>query len=86
MKKFLISGVLALSVLSGCDDVGVEQSMTTKAQAKGYSFEMIAILSDGTGYSRPVWEITTPDGRKYIAMRGYGIAGDENGGKGNPER
>jgi hypothetical protein len=79
--KYLIFSVIAAMTLAGCDTGSATPASTGPTTMGGYTFVLVGELHDGTGYSRPVWEVTAPDGTKYVAIRGYGVSSDRTGGK-----
>lgn len=67
----------ALVLIPSCDDQNLPRATggTTQTQTVGgYTFTYVGELKDGTRYERFVWEVTAPDGKKFLAIRGYGIA------------
>lgn len=78
MRRTVLVGASILFVLSlsscGPDNKGETFDIKKTQTVGGYTFTLAGDLEDGTQYRRMVWEITAPDGRTFVAIRGYGVS------------
>jgi hypothetical protein len=77
---------LTMVALGGCempDDNPKTNPAVANQTIGGYTFVYVGTLTENTQFERLVWEITGPDGQKFIAIRGYGVSevGTESRGK-----
>lgn len=75
MKTLL--AIAAVLCLSGCDipDRSPKTNPKVANQTVGaYVFTYVGTLDENTGFERLVWEVTGPDGQKFLVIRGYGVS------------